>query len=109
LAYFLSRSFLLSRPAFCLALEWQSCGPDQTSKSFGCFVRHVARCSCPTAYGSAPVFWDWRLAAAIFLVNGLGDVAQIFMGHLLEGGIGVAAAGTILFYLSRPNVRAGFV
>lgn len=30
--------------------------------------------------------WGWRLAAAIFLVNGLGDVAQIFIGHFLEGG-----------------------
>jgi hypothetical protein len=52
--------------------------------------------------------WGWRLAVAIFLVNGLSDVAQIFMGHFLEGGIGVAAAGVILFYLSRPHVRGAF-
>jgi len=63
------------------------------SASIGCFRRRS---------------WGWWLAAAIFLVNGLGDVAQIFMGHFLEGVIGVAAAGTVLFYLSRPNVRAGF-
>jgi hypothetical protein len=50
--------------------------------------------------------WGWRLAVAIFLVNGLSDVTQIFMGHFLEGGIGVAAAGVI--YLSRPHVRGAF-
>jgi hypothetical protein len=52
--------------------------------------------------------WGWWLAVAILLVNGLSDVAQIFMGHFLEGGIGVVAAGVILFYLSRPNVRGAF-
>jgi hypothetical protein len=52
--------------------------------------------------------WGWRLAVAIFVVNGLGDCAQLFLGHVLEGGIGVAAAGAILFYLSRPAVRALF-
>jgi len=63
------------------------------SASIGCFRRHI---------------WGWWLAVAIFVVNGLSDVAQIFMGHFLEGGIGVAAAGVILFYLSRPNVRGAF-
>jgi hypothetical protein len=63
------------------------------SASIGCFRSRI---------------WGWWLAVAIFLVNGLSDVAQIFMGHFLEGGIGVAAAGAILFYLSRPNVRGAF-
>lgn len=52
--------------------------------------------------------WGWWLTVAIFLVNGLSDVAQIFMGHFLERGIGVVAAGVILFYLSRSNVRGAF-
>jgi hypothetical protein len=30
------------------------------------------------------------------------------MGHVLEGGIGVAAAGAIVFYLLRPGVRRAF-
>ena len=63
------------------------------SASIGCFRSRI---------------WGWWLAVAIFLVNGLSDVAQIFMGHFLEGGIGVVAAGVILFYLSRPNVRGAF-
>jgi hypothetical protein len=52
--------------------------------------------------------WGWRLAVAIFAANGLGDAIQLFMDHILEGAIGVAAAGAILFYLSRPSVRAAF-
>lgn len=63
------------------------------SASVGCFV-HRKR--------------GWQLAVAIFAVNGLGDAAQLAMGHLLEGGIGVAAAGAILFYLFRPGVRRAF-
>ena len=52
--------------------------------------------------------WGWWLAVAIFLVNGLSDAGQILLGHFLEGGIGVAVAGAILFYLSRPKVREIF-
>jgi hypothetical protein len=63
------------------------------SASIGCFLRRI---------------WGWWLAVAIFLVNGLSDVAQILLGHFLEGGIGVAGAGVILFYLSRPSVRGAF-
>ena len=52
--------------------------------------------------------WGWWLALGIFLFNGIGDAGQIFLGHFLEGGIGVAVAGAILLYLSQPNVRATF-
>ncbi len=63
------------------------------SASIGCFRGRI---------------WGWWLAMVIFSINGLGDVAQILIGHFLEGGIGVAAAGAILFYLSRPKVRRAF-
>jgi hypothetical protein len=63
------------------------------SASIGCFRNRI---------------WGWWLAVAIFLVNGLSDVAHILMGHFLEGGIGVVAASVILLYLSRPNVRGAF-
>jgi hypothetical protein len=52
--------------------------------------------------------WGWWLAVGIFLVNGISDAGQILSGHLLEGSIGMAVAGAILFYLSRPNVRTTF-
>ena len=38
----------------------------------------------------------------------LGDVGQLLMGRYLEGVIGVAAGGTIVFYLCRPVVRRSF-
>jgi len=41
-------------------------------------------------------------------INGLSDAGQILISHFLESGIGVAAAGAILFYLSRPTVRRVF-
>jgi hypothetical protein len=63
------------------------------SASIGCFRRRM---------------WGWWLAVAIFLVNGLSDIAQISMGHFLGGGIAISAAAAILFYLSRPNVRGAF-
>ncbi len=52
--------------------------------------------------------WGWRLAVGIFLVNGLSDAGQLFLGHYLEGGIGVIVAAAILFYLSRRKVRGVF-
>ena len=52
--------------------------------------------------------WGWWLAVSIFAVNGLGDAAQLAMGHVLEGLVGIVAAGAILFYLTRPKVRAAF-
>lgn len=52
--------------------------------------------------------WGWRLAVAIFALSGLGDAVQIAMGRCLEGGVGVAAAGVTLFYLSRTGVRSAF-
>ena len=60
------------------------------SASIGCFRRRI---------------WGWWLAVVIFLINGLSDAGQILIGYFLEGGVGVAIAGVILFYLSRPHVR----
>ena len=52
--------------------------------------------------------WGWTLAVAIFAINGLADAARLFAGEVLEGLIGVIAAGAILFALSRPKVRGAF-
>lgn len=52
--------------------------------------------------------WGWMLAVAIFAINGLADAARLLAGEVLEGLIGVIAAGAILYSLSRPRVRAAF-
>ena len=43
-----------------------------------------------------------------FVANGIGDIAQLFMGRVLEGAIGVTVSGAIIYYLTRPKVRAAF-
>lgn len=65
-----------------------------------------------TAAASAGCFrrrlWGWWIAVAIFALNGLGDVAQLALGHFLEGGVGIAASGATIFYLSRLRLRGVF-
>lgn len=52
--------------------------------------------------------WGRVLAIAIFAVNGAGDVVQLLLGHWLEGGIGVTAAGLLIHWLTRPAVKEVF-
>ena len=52
--------------------------------------------------------WAWRLAVALIATQVLGDLANIFLGRIVEGGIGAAIAGALLFYLLRAKVRAAF-
>ncbi len=52
--------------------------------------------------------WGWRLALAIFVVNGLADAARIPFGGLLEGAFGLAVAALIAWWLTRPRVRELF-
>ena len=53
--------------------------------------------------------WGWWLALAIIAAQILGDLVNLFTGRLLEGSIGIAAAGALLFYLLRATVRASFL
>jgi hypothetical protein len=52
--------------------------------------------------------WGWRFALIIFSINGLGDAARIVLGAPIEGAIGVGIVVTVLFWLTRPHVRAMF-
>ncbi|HEY3785213.1 MAG TPA: hypothetical protein VGL55_08040 [Steroidobacteraceae bacterium] len=61
--------------------------------SAGCFLRRN---------------WGWVLAVVIFAGQVLGDAVQLLMGRYLEGAVGIAAGGAILFYLGRPAVRQSF-
>jgi hypothetical protein len=49
------------------------------------------------------------LAVALIATQVLGDLGNIWMSHYLEGGTGVAIAGTLLLYLMRADVKAVFV
>jgi hypothetical protein len=52
--------------------------------------------------------WAWRLAIGIISAQVLGDLVNALMGDLLRGGIGIAIAGALLFYLLHPEVKAVF-
>ncbi len=52
--------------------------------------------------------WGWRMAIAIFAANDVGDAAQIFTGRILEGSIGITVVVAIVFWLTRPQVKAAF-
>jgi len=53
--------------------------------------------------------WAWWLALVILTTQILGDFLNLLLGKLLEGVIGVVAAGALLFYISRAQVRARFL
>jgi hypothetical protein len=52
--------------------------------------------------------WGWILAVTIISVQVIGDLVNVLRGDFVRGGIGVAIAGALLFYLLRPKVRMAF-
>jgi hypothetical protein len=52
--------------------------------------------------------WGWALGTAVITVNMFGDLGQIAFGERLKGILGVAIAGMLLIYLTRPSVRNYF-
>jgi hypothetical protein len=53
--------------------------------------------------------WAWTLATAILVTQILGDLLNLLLGRVLEGAIGVAAAGALLLYVWKADVRAHFL
>jgi hypothetical protein len=52
--------------------------------------------------------WGWALGTAVITVNMFGDLGQIAFGERWKGLLGVAIAGMLLIYLTRPSVRNYF-
>jgi hypothetical protein len=52
--------------------------------------------------------WAWWLAMMILTTQILGDFVNLFLGKVLEGAIGVVAAGALVLYISRADVRSSF-
>lgn len=51
-------------------------------------------------------FWAWRVAVAIITIQVLGDLANVFLGRIVEGAMGATIAGVLLFYLLRVPMRS---
>ena len=52
--------------------------------------------------------WGWQLTIAIIGTQVLGDSVSILLGRTVQGLLGVAIAGALLLYITRPYVRATF-
>jgi hypothetical protein len=52
--------------------------------------------------------WARGLAIGIFIVNALGDAARIPFGAAAEGISGLAVTGVLIWWLTRPRIRALF-
>ena len=52
--------------------------------------------------------WGWILAVVIIAIQVMGDFANLLRGDVLRGAAGVLIASALLFYLTRPRVRAAF-
>jgi hypothetical protein len=53
-------------------------------------------------------YWGWLLAVIIFVIQGLGDFANILLGDFLRGVIGFVVASAILAYLLQSSIRRCF-
>lgn len=52
--------------------------------------------------------WGWRLTTAIVAIQVLGDLVNVVLGRIVEGGIGATIAGALIFYLLGSPVRSAF-
>jgi len=52
--------------------------------------------------------WGWTLGVILLATQVTGDLANAAMGEYLRGGAGLLIAGSLLFYLFRPNVKQVF-
>jgi hypothetical protein len=72
------------------------------------FLLLSAALACTGAGWFKRRLWGWRLATIVILVQVLGDLINLLRGDFIRGGIGLAIAGLLLFYLLRPKVRVLF-
>ena len=53
--------------------------------------------------------WGWRLAVAIIAIQAIGDLMNLLRGDFVRGSIGILAAGALLVYLLRRDVKGMFL
>ena len=53
-------------------------------------------------------YWGWLLGVTIIAINALGDLVNVARGEAIKGAAGVAIAGLLLMYMTRPRIRTYF-
>lgn len=53
-------------------------------------------------------YWGWVLGTAIIAINAAGDLVNLTRGEHWKGAAGVAIAGPLPIYMTRPRVRRHF-
>lgn len=75
---------------------------------FGIFLFVIGLIALSAGWGLLKgLKWAWWITVAIFVINGIGDVARLVLGSF-EGIVGVVIVLIFLFYLTRPGVKAFF-
>ena len=49
--------------------------------------------------------WSWRLAVIVIGINALGYAGRALSGEIVEGLVGLAIAGSVLWLLFKPRFR----
>jgi NADH:ubiquinone oxidoreductase subunit 2 (subunit N) len=52
--------------------------------------------------------WGWLSTIGIFAANIAGDMVRLVSGDFAGGLMGIAIAGLIIFYLTRPRIKGLF-
>ena len=52
--------------------------------------------------------WGWWCAISIIIFQGLGSIARFFTGDILQGIMGAAVVGLLIYYLLSSSVRFYF-
>jgi hypothetical protein len=53
--------------------------------------------------------WGWRLAVALIAAQVIGNIVNLFLGHIAEGATGFVIATALLAYLLLPRVKTVFL
>jgi hypothetical protein len=53
--------------------------------------------------------WGWRLAVVLVAAQVIGNIVNLFLGHIAEGATGFVIASALLAYLLLPRVRIVFL
>jgi hypothetical protein len=77
------------------------------SAGFGFIVLSLLLCAASVGWFQRR-YWGWVLGTTIIAINAVGDLINSALGEWLKGAVGVAIAGLLLIYMTRPGLRNYF-